>query len=129
MEIRIRTVSPPRLIRGVTRIVSLRSRLEERLVTGQDGVLLQLTQQVRTAWPLAAGTGLQGVVSDELFVRVNSTARVSRGLDSNWLFVGIRQALTEASAVEIGYVNVSTRGGSSRRRQSHVMSVRLAVSL
>jgi hypothetical protein len=112
---------------GVRRRLSLRSRLEERFITGHDAMALRVRQQVRVTWPLGAGGRLQGVASEELFVQVNSTARALRGFDSNRLFVGIARTLTAETWTEIGYVNVYSRGGSSRR--SHVVSATLVMSL
>jgi hypothetical protein len=69
------------------------------------------------------------VVSEEVLVNVNSTARTHRGFDSNQLFVGIGHKVTAKSGVEIGYLNVYSPGASRRTRHSHVMSVTLVVSL
>ena len=109
--------------------VSLTSRLEERFVTGHDAMRLRFRQQVRVTWPLVAGGQLRGVVSEEVLAAANSTAGASRGFDSNRMFVGIGQALTTRSAVEIGYLNVYSQGGASRERTSHVISATLVVSL
>jgi len=39
---------------GVARsVVSFRSRVEERFVSGYDGMLIRMRQQVRVSWPLA----------------------------------------------------------------------------
>ena len=100
--------------------------MEERFVTGQAPMLLRVRQHVRVTWPLAAGGRLKGVASDELFLQTNSTLR---GFDSNRMFVGIGRAVTPRSMMEIGYLNVYWRGGSSRNRSSHVMSATLVVSL
>ena len=115
--------------RGVNRRVALRSRLEERFVTGHPAMLLRVRQQVRVTWPLAARGGLQGVASDELFVQAGSTALTSPGLDSNHVFLGVGRTLTARSAMEIGYVNMYSRLGPNRRLCGHVMSATLAVSL
>jgi len=113
---------------GVTWGVSLKSRLEERVITGQDAVQFRVRQQVRVTWPLVARRGLLGVASEELLVRTNSTASAPRGVDSNRMSLGVRRTLTPRTGVEMAYVNVYWRDTQDRRRRSHVMSATLAVS-
>jgi len=113
---------------GVRTRVSLKSRVEERFVTGQDAMLLRARQQVRVTWPLAARRGVQGVASDELLLQTGARAPASWGFDSNRMFVGIARRLTPRQAVEIGYLNVHSYGASGKRT-SHVMSITLAVAL
>jgi hypothetical protein len=114
---------------GGTWRVSFRSRLEERFVTGHGAVLIRMRQQVRATWPLATRGRLRGVVSEEVLVKANSTARTARGFDSNRVFVGIARPVTAQSGMEVGYVNVYWPGGASGRRRSHVLSATLVVSL
>jgi hypothetical protein len=111
---------------GVRRRVSLRSRVEERFVTGQGTMLLRARPQVRVTWPLGAGRGLRAVASDELLVQTSSATPASWWLDNNRMFVGIARTLTPRNAMEIGYMNVYARG-TSGNRTSHVMSVTFVV--
>jgi hypothetical protein len=113
---------------GVRRRVSLRSRVEERFVSGQRAMLLRARPQVRVTWPLGARRGLRGVVSDELFVQTSSATPASWWLDNNWVFVGIARTLSPRNAAEIGYMNVYAPGASGNRT-SHVMSVTFVVAL
>lgn len=113
---------------GARRRVSLRTRVEERFITGHETMLLRVRQQVRVTWPLAAGGRLQAVVAEELFVQGNATAS-TWGFDTNQMFVGVARTLTPRNRVEIGYLNVYSRGGPSTNPQSHVMSVTLLVAL
>ena len=114
---------------GVHTRVSLRSLLEERFITGRDAMLLRARQQVRVVWPLAAQRRLRGVASAEVLVQADSKALGSARLDGSRLFVGVNWTLTPGSAVEIGYLNAYSSGGSNRRRSSHVLAASLAVSL
>jgi Protein of unknown function (DUF2490) len=114
---------------GVGRRLSLRTRVEERFVTGQDAMLLRVRQQARITWPLRPRQRLRGVASEELFVRANSPKLTPRGFDSNRVFVGVARSLTPRSSVEIGYLNVLWRSASGDYRRSHVMSATLAVGL
>ena len=113
---------------GVRRRVSLKSRVEERFVTGHASMLLRARQQVRVTWPLATRRGLQGVTSNELFVRTTASTPASWGFDSNRMFVGIARTLTPRTGMEIGYTNVYSHGASGNRT-SHIMSVMLVVAL
>jgi hypothetical protein len=114
---------------GASPRVSLKSRLEERFITGDAAMRLRLRQQVRLSWPLARTRRLQAVVSDEAFLQVNSLTRVPRGFESNRVFVGVGRRLTGRSVLEIGYMNVYSRGGGRRHRGSHVMAATWVVSL
>lgn len=109
--------------------VSLNSRLEERFVTGHDAVLLRWRQRARVTWPLGASGRLHGVAAGELSATTNSTARTPRGFEADQVLVGIGRTLTTHTDVEIGYVNVYSRGGSSRSRHTHVVSATLGMSL
>jgi hypothetical protein len=115
---------------GLHTRVSLRGLLEERFITGRNGMLLRARPQVRVVWPLAVQGRLRGVVSEEVLVQADSsTALTSPRLDGNRLFVGISRTLTPGHAVEIGYVNAYSNAGSNRHQRSHVLSASIAVSL
>jgi hypothetical protein len=107
--------------------VSLRSRLEERFVTGQAAVLLRVRQQARLSWPLTQT--LRGLVSEEILLQANSAGRASRGLDSNRVSVGVGRLLTPRSWLELAYVDVYSRGAAGRSQHRHVVSATLVVSL
>jgi Protein of unknown function (DUF2490) len=109
--------------------MSFRTQLEERLVSGHDAMLVRVRQRLRATWPLAPRGTLRAVVSEEVFIQVNSTARAARGFDSNQAFVGIGRKVTAQSGVEIGYMNVYSPDAPSRTRHGHVMSATLVVSL
>jgi len=109
--------------------VSLKSRMEERFVTGYAAMRLRLRQQVRVTWPLAKMGGLQGVVSDEVFLQVNASARATRGFESNRFFVGVGRRVTGRTVFEIGYMNVLSRGAARLFQQSHIMSATWVVSM
>jgi hypothetical protein len=109
--------------------IALRTRLEERFIQHQSSTQVQASQFVRASWPLGARGTLRGVSSDEIFLRLNATARGSRGLDSNRVFVGLQKKLTPRNAVEAGYLNVYARGTSGRGQRSHVVSITLLTTL
>ncbi len=111
---------------GKRTALSLRTRLEERFVSGRRPAL-RVRQQARFVWPLASGGRLHGIVSEELLVQSDARA-LAFGLDGNRLFVGAGRRLTSQSAVEIGYMNAYARFGSTRRRR-HVMSIAIATAL
>jgi len=113
--------------RGVSWSVGLRSRLEERFISGRDQVLLRGRQQVRVTWPLIGARGLKGVASEEVFVQNHSPLARSAS-EGNRVFIGISRTLTARSKVEIGYMNVYQRGLTGRDSHSHVLSVSLLVT-
>jgi hypothetical protein len=106
--------------------VSLKTRLEERFVTGRDA-MLRVRQQVRVAWSLGSSGRLLAIVSEELLMQSDARA-LAFGLDSNRFFAGIGRRLTPRSAVEAGYLNVYSRRGSNSRQRRHVMSVVVATA-
>ena len=110
-------------------VVSIRTRVEERFVSGHDAMLIRMRQQVRVTWPLAAKKALRGEVSAEVCFRTNSTVRAARGFDSSRVFVGIGSKVTERNRIEVGYVNVYSPGARSRKPYSHVLSATLVVSM
>jgi len=107
------------------RRVALKSRLEERFITGKDHVVVRARQLARVTWPRGA---LRGVVSEELFLQLNATARMSAGFEQSRAFFGLARQLTPRSAIEIGYPNVYARTGANRRQLNHVVSTALAVA-
>jgi uncharacterized protein DUF2490 len=109
--------------------VSFRTQLEERFVSGDSGMSVRVRERFRSTWPLTPRGTLRAVVWDEVFVKVNSTARMRRGFDSNQLFVGIGHKVTPESSVEIGYLNVYSSSAPSHARHSHVMAAALVVSM
>jgi hypothetical protein len=108
--------------------LSLRSRLEERLIEGNSGVQLRARQQVRLSRDLVATGRLQVVLSEEAFVNANSTSRAARGFESNRVFAGVRQMMTARTGVEVGYLNLYARSRSAPSRRSHVLSVAIVAS-
>lgn len=112
---------------GAHRRVSLRTRVEERFISGHDTPLLRVRQQVRVTWPLAGRGRLQAVAAEELLVQ-GTTTPSTWGFDSNRMFVGVSRTLTPRSRVEVGYLNVCSRGGPRSSPQSHAMSVTLQVA-
>lgn len=109
--------------------VSLRSRLEECWLTGDEAMRLQARQRVRVVWPLLAKGRLQGVASEELFLQSNDTTRVPRDMDSNEAFVGVARRLTARSGLEIGYMSFYSKHGYRGYHRSHVLSAIVGVSL
>jgi Protein of unknown function (DUF2490) len=109
--------------------VSVRTQLEERFVSGGNGMAVRVRERFRSTWPLEPRETLRAAVWDEVFVKVNSPARTTRGFDSNQLFVGIGHKVTGRSSVDIGYLNVYSPGAPSRARYSHVMAATLVMSL
>jgi hypothetical protein len=113
---------------GWARTLSLKSRVEERFIDGNNGMLVRVRQQVRACLPVGNGGRLEIVASEEVLVHANSTARSLSGFDSNRVFAGIRRAVTTRGNVEIGYGNLYTHLGPRRHRRSHVLSATYGVT-
>jgi uncharacterized protein DUF2490 len=109
--------------------VSLRSRLEECWLTGEDAMRLQARQRVKVVWPLLAKERLQGVASEELFLQSSAATWIPRDMDSNEAFVGIARRLTARSGLEIGYMSFYSKDGYRGHHRSHVLAALLGVSL
>jgi hypothetical protein len=107
--------------------VSLRTRLEERFVTGR--MLVRVRQQVRVAWPLGARLPVRGVVATEVFVTASRTTPVARGLDAVRTFVGIERTVSARSGVQVGYVNLYWPRARAESRHGHALSARFVLSL
>jgi len=101
--------------------VSLKTRLEERFITGRDA-MLRVRQQVRVVRPIAAHGQILVVVSEELFVVANANALRLPAIDSNRLFAGIGRKVTPRTWVEVGYLNVRSYPALTRNLRSHVLS-------
>jgi hypothetical protein len=108
---------------------SLRSRVEESFLTGDDAMRLRARQRVRVVWPLVKKGRLQGVASDELFLQSNDRTRLPRDMDSNEAFIGVAQRMTPRSGFEIGYLSFYSKDGYRGHHRSHVLSAILGVSL
>lgn len=109
--------------------MSMRTRLEERFISGRDSVLLRARAQVKVAWPLVSRGRLTGIVSDEVLVQADARRVSTAAIDGNRLFVGVDRRLTPRGAIEVGYLNVLARRGSHGLRRSHVLSLSLVVTL
>jgi hypothetical protein len=110
---------------GGRRVVSFKTRVEERFVTGRNA-MVRVRQQARVVWPLVLRGRLLAIVSEELLMQSDARA-LAFGLDSNRLFAGIGRRLTPRSAVEAGYLNVYSRHGASSQRR-HVMSIAVSTT-
>jgi len=86
-----------------------RTRLEQRFIEGNSGVLVRFRQQVRVTRPLS-GTRMSLTIYDEFFIHLNSTRRASRGIDQNRIFGGIGVAFSPTARLEAGYLNQFSPG-------------------
>ena len=107
--------------------LSSRTRLEQRFIEGNSGVLVRLRQQVRVSRPLRAGSRISITVYDELLVHLNTTRRARRGVDQNRAFGGIGVAIRTNVRLETGYLNQFSPGRGSPGRMNHVLSTVLTL--
>lgn len=82
-----------------------RTRLEQRFIEGSPELSNRLRHQVRFSLPIKS-TPLDAVVSEELFVNLNSAVNGPvRGIDENRLFAGIAMRIPrKTSRLEVGYL-------------------------
>jgi hypothetical protein len=109
--------------------VSSRSRLEQRFIEGNSGVLVRFRQQVRVSRPIRAGSRLSISVYDEFFVHLNDTTRAPRGIDQNRIFGGLGVAFSGAARLEAGYLNQFSPGHGRAARMNHVLSAVMTFGL
>jgi len=85
--------------------LSLRTRLEERIVEHGDDTGLRLRQQVQLLVPLA-GSDLSLAASVEPYVNLRDTDWGARsGLDQNRSYIGLRMPMSDAVSLEAGYMH------------------------
>jgi hypothetical protein len=85
------------------RIVS-RSRLEERFIEDADGTAVRVRTMLRAHFPLPQAPDWAIVVSDEIFVNLNTVGNgPEAGFDQNRFFVGMNHRLTEHLNMDLGY--------------------------
>jgi hypothetical protein len=105
--------------RPASATVTLRTRVEQRFIEGNSGMLLRLREQIRVT--RAIGDSKFTVVAwDEIGVHTNSTSRTARGFDQNRFFAGLAHPLSASTRLEAGYLNQyqRTRAGN---RNNHVL--------
>lgn len=109
--------------------LATRSRVEQRFIEGNSGVLGRFRQQVRFSKALHQGGKISYIGYDELFVHLNNTTRSPRGVDQNRIFGGLGFALSPKIRVEAGYLNQFSPGHGKAAKMNHVLSTSLAISL
>lgn len=109
--------------------LAVRSRLEQRFIEGNSGMLGRFRQQVRFGHVLRKGGKISVVGYDELFLHLNNTTRSPRGIDQNRIFGGLGYAFNPKVRVEGGYLNQFSPGHGNAAKMNHVFSTSVVVSL
>lgn len=92
-----------------------RTRVEQRFHESGGAVGVRLRQLARVSWRPSAEVPVGGLVSDEVFIGLNSTAwGQPAGFDQNRLFVGPFFQLTPWARIEAGYLFVYLNRGVDR---------------
>lgn len=101
-----------------------RSRLEQRHLDSGDKASYRFRQQLRASWPLNGRSDLSYLVWDEAFWNINDTQWAGdSGFNQNRLFTGVMWKYTDASRLEIGYLNQYVNGSNGTSNQmNHVLS-------
>ncbi len=106
--------------------VSMRSRLEQRQLAGNDRVSWRWRQQVRLSLPLGSPR-VALVIWDEFAFHLNGTLRTARGFDQNRAFAGVNVAVGPPARVEVGYQNQFVHASGGSRRLNHILTTTLAL--
>lgn len=117
---------PVRLKGGAPLIIS-RTRLEQRMLEGRDGVGWRLRQFIRVQVPIAKSGAVQAVAFTEGFFNLNDTRwGVRDGIDQWRTFVGVGFPVAGRIRLEPGYLNQRiNRPGNDR--VNHVLSTTMFV--
>ncbi len=112
--------------------VRAQTRFEQRQrSTGKDWNL-RVAQQLLLATPLTKkeSGGPVGVVSVELYWNLTDADWGARkGYDDLWTFAGVRTPISEAAALELGYLNQRQRAVSGRANMNHAAVIGISFQL
>ena len=95
-----------------------RTRLEERFISGAGETAYRFRHQIRFYKPLDAQKRWGAVLSDELFIHLNTTPNGPQaGFDQNRPYIGIARQINKHTRVEAGYqgTTVNPRNRPNRR--------------
>jgi len=109
-----------------TTTVSSRTRMEQRFVSTGSDTGWRLREFVKVARPLSTRKVWSAVISDEIFLNLNSTNfGASAGTDRNRFFVGPGVVLNKALVLEIGYLNQYTFRSNGPDKNDHLFATNL----
>lgn len=112
--------------------VRAQTRFEQRQrSTGKDWNL-RVAQQLLLATPLTKkeSGGPVGVVSVELYWNLTDADWGARkGYDDLWTFAGVRTPISEAAALELGYLNQRQRAVNGRANMNHAAVIGISFQL
>jgi hypothetical protein len=100
--------------------------MEQRFVSTGSDTGWRLREFVKVARPLSTRKVWSAVISDEIFLNLNSTNfGASAGTDRNRFFVGPGVILNKALALEIGYLNQYTFRSNGPDKNDHLFATNL----
>jgi hypothetical protein len=108
--------------------LSMRVRVEDRMIEANSGVLWRARPQARFTHPVHPGSRVAIVGSDELSVHLNTTTRSPRGIDQNRAFGGIQTTWSPNARTEIGYLNQFIPGHGNPSRMNHIVSTTVTMT-
>jgi len=108
--------------------LSMRVRVEDRMIEANSGVLWRARPQARFAHPVHPGGRVSIVAWDELGLHLNTPTRAPRGIDQNRAFGGILTTWSPKARAEIGYLNQFYPGHGSANRMNHILSTTVTLS-
>lgn len=107
--------------------LTLRTRLEERVIENADDTGLRLRQQFQAAAPIGNGE-LSLILSLEPFFNLRDTDAGARsGFDQNRTYAGIRMPLANSASLEAGYMHQYINRSGAEDAVNHLGMLHLRV--
>jgi hypothetical protein len=110
--------------------VTSRTRFEQRWIQNTSGTALRLRSLLRGQIPLTDDRAWSAVVSDEVFVNLDSvTDGPQAGFDQNRFFLGVNRVLHPRASIDVGYQlqAIDTTEPGFADRVNHILLIQLSL--
>lgn len=107
--------------------VAVRTRLEARVIEGNNRVAWRLREQLRLSHPVQVSRRVTAVISNEVFLHINTSLKARKGFHQNWFFAGVNIVLFPSAVIETGYLNQFVASSSGADQMNHILSSTLSL--